>query len=329
MPTAANEREGSSSWVVLVAIGCNLAVAVSKFIAAAFTGSSAMVSEGIHSVVDTGDGLLLLFGRHRSRRPADAMYPFGHGRELYFWSLVVALIIFGMGGGISVYEGILHLRRPEPLQRVTWNYVVLGIAALFDGSSWVIAVRSLWRRKDPNDSAWTAFKRTKDPSVFIVLLEDSAALIGIVIAFGGIFLGDILQNPYLDGTASVLIGLLLAAVSAVLAFEIKGLIVGERADGRVVGSIRTIVSEDPAVERANPPLTMQLGPHDVLVNLDVKFRRRLSMADLEAAVERLERRIRERHPDVRRIFIEARSLTEGAGVTPDDGPAAARDGDGR
>src|SRR5690349_9086046 len=208
MPSSAQQREGSSGWVVLVAIGCNLAVAVSKFVAAALTGSSAMVSEGIHSVVDTGDGLLLLFGRHRSRRPADSMHPFGHGRELYFWSLVVALIIFGMGGGVSVYEGILHLQQPVRLQHLTWNYVVLGIAALFEGTSWTTAVRSLRRRKDPDEPMWTAFQRSKDPSVFIVLLEDSAALLGILIAFGGIFLGDKLANPYLDGIASILIGLL-------------------------------------------------------------------------------------------------------------------------
>ena len=312
-----SKHSGSGNWVVAVAIGCNLAVAASKFVAAALTGSSAMVSEGIHSVVDVGDGLLLLLGRHRSHRPADAIHPFGHGRELYFWSLVVALIIFGMGGGVSAYEGILHLRQPQPLQHVTWNYLVLGIAALFDGASWTIAIRALWRQKNPNDGVWTAFQRSKDPSVFIVLLEDSAALIGILIAFGGIFLGEKLGSPYLDGVASILIGLLLAAVAAVLAYEIQGLIVGERADGRVVQSIRAIVGQDPAVEQVNPPLTMQLGPHDVLVNLDVRFRRRLSMPDLEAAIERLERRIRERHPDVRRIFIEARGFL---GANPEATP---------
>jgi cation diffusion facilitator family transporter len=295
-----------STLVIYGAIGGNLAVATAKFVAAAASGSSAMLSEAIHSLVDTGDGLLLLFGRWRSKRPPDRGHPFGHGREQYFWSMVVALIIFGVGGGVSIYEGILHLRRLPRIEDPTWSYVVLGLAAVFEGISWTIAFREMLHRRRPGDGIWQTIRRSKDPSVFTVLLEDSAALIGLAIAFAGIWLEHRLQNPYLDGVASILIGLLLAVVAAVLARETRGLIIGEGAHPEVVDDILAIARADPAVERASIPLTMQLAPKEVLVNLDVRFQRGLTTAEIEEAVDRLEREIRARHPDVSRIFIEAR-----------------------
>jgi divalent metal cation (Fe/Co/Zn/Cd) transporter len=220
--------------------------------------------------------------------------------------MVVALIIFGVGGGVSIYEGILHLRRLPRIEDPTWSYVVLGLAAVFEGISWTIAFREMLHRRRPGDGIWQTIRRSKDPSVFTVLLEDSAALIGLAIAFAGIWLEHRLQNPYLDGVASILIGLLLAVVAAVLARETRGLIIGEGAHPEVVDDILAIARADPAVERASIPLTMQLAPKEVLVNLDVRFQRGLTTAEIEEAVDRLEREIRARHPDVSRIFIEAR-----------------------
>ena len=217
----------SSKFVIYAAIGANLAIAIMKFVAAALTGSSAMVSEGIHSLVDTGNGGLLLFGIHKSKQPADATHPFGYGKELYFWSLIVAVLIFGVGGGISIYEGIAHLLHPRPLEDPFWSYLVLGFAAVFEGLVFVIAFRAFQALKGEDESIWQAIKSSKDPTTFTVLFEDAAAMLGLIFAFVGIFLAYQFENPYLDGVASVCIGLLLAAVAVVLAYESKGLLVGE------------------------------------------------------------------------------------------------------
>jgi cation diffusion facilitator family transporter len=299
-----------SQSAVYAAIGGNLAIAVTKFIAASATGSSAMLAEGIHSLVDTGNGLLLLLGIRRSRKPPDPNHPFGHGKELYFWTLIVALLIFAVGGGMSVYEGIVHIRHPSEPKDPTWNYLVLAVAAALEGFAWSVAYRELRKSRGPRN-LWSAIRASKDPTTFTVLVEDSAAMLGLLVAFLGVYLGHRFHDPYLDGAASVVIGVILGVVAVVLAHESKGLLVGESADPEVVQSIRALAEADPAVERIGPPLTMHLGPHEVLLNLDIQFRKGLSATEVEAAVDRLEKAIRARHPEVKRIFIEAESLTAG------------------
>jgi cation diffusion facilitator family transporter len=297
----------SSKRAIFAAIGGNLAIAVTKFVAAAFSDSSAMLSEGIHSLVDTGNGLLLLLGIRLSQRPADARHPFGHGKELYFWTLIVAILIFAVGGGMSMYEGITHISHPNPLTNPLWNYVVLGLAMVFEGYSWSVALRE-FRVAQREQELWRAVHTSKDPTIFTVLFEDSAALLGLVVALVGVYLGHRLQNPYLDGAASIAIGVILAAVAVLLAYESKGLLVGESASAQAVASIRRVTESDPAVERVGPLLTMHLGPHEVLLNIEIQFRQSLSAAEMEAAIDRVESVIRGQHPDVKRIFIEAESL---------------------
>jgi cation diffusion facilitator family transporter len=301
----------SSKVVIFAGIAANVAVALTKFVAAAFTGSSAMLSEGVHSLVDSGNGLLLLLGINLSQRPPDEEHPFGHGLELYFWTLIVAILVFAVGGGISFYEGVLHLLNPAELKDPTWNYIVLGLAALFEGSAWVVALKGFLAAKGER-GFWQAIHRSKDPTTFMVLVEDSAALLGLSIAFVGIFLGHLLDNPYLDGAASILIGVVLALVAGLLASESRGLLIGESADPEIVASIRALAETDPAVERVRRPLTMHFGPDQILLNLDVQFRIGLSAAEMESAVDRLEEAIRRKHPQVKRIFLEAEAITRPA-----------------
>jgi len=298
----------SSKLVIWGAVIGNAVIAVSKFLAAGVTGSSAMLSEGIHSVVDTGNDLLMLLGISRSRLPPDVDHPFGHGKELYFWSLVVAIIIFGVGGGMSVYEGITHLIHPEPLTSATWNYVVLGVASVFEGSSFGLAVYHFRLVKPEDQGVFATVHASKDPTDFTVLFEDAAALAGILVAFLGVLLGHLLENPYLDGSASIVIGLILAVVAVLLAYESKGLLIGESVRPEQVEDIRRLVGDDPDVAVVGRPLTMHLAPKEVLLNLEVRFRKGLSVAELESAVDRMEKRIRDKYPQVKRIFIEAESL---------------------
>ncbi|NEV62605.1 cation diffusion facilitator family transporter [Thiorhodococcus minor] len=292
------------------AMAANATIAVAKGVAAAFTGSSAMLSECIHSVVDTANEGLLLLGMHRGRRPPDAHHPFGYGKELYFWSLIVAIVLFGIGGGISFYEGLTHLTghasegRGSPL----WNYAVIGIALVAEGTSWVIALHEFrpdLKRRD----LLSALRDTKDPTVATVLLEDSAALAGLIFAFFGVLLTQLTGSPVFDGIASMLIGLTLATVAAFLAYESRSLLIGETADPEVVAGIREIASADQDVAVAGHPLTMHLGPKEVLLNLDIRFKQGLSNASLMSAVDRIEQAIRARYPEIRRIFIEAESLS--------------------
>ena len=303
--------EGSSKKAVAAAVLGNLAIAVTKFAAAVVTGSSAMLSEGIHSLVDTGNGLLLLLGMRRSARPADQEHAFGHGKELYFWTFVVAILIFGVGGGMSMYEGILHILRPNPLENPTWNYVVLRFATVFEGMSWTVAWRE-FRADRGGRGVWQAVRAGKDPALFTVVFEDSAALAGLVVAFGGVTLGHLLEKPYLDGAASIVIGVILAGVAAVLAYESKGLLVGESAAPEVLSDVMAAAAADPAVAQVGRVLTMHLGPRDILLNLKLTFIDGLSTDELEAAVDRVEAAIRHRRPEVKRIFIEA-----GAPPSPD------------
>jgi cation diffusion facilitator family transporter len=286
-------------------MAANLGIAATKFTAAAVTGSSAMLSEAIHSVIDTGNQLLLLFGLYRSRRPADAMHPFGHGKELYFWGLMVAILLFGVGGGMALFEGALHLVRPLPLEDPYWAYIVLAIAAVFELTSFVTATRELLRRRGPAEF-WQRVHLSKDPSVFTTFFEDLAALLGLVVAFLGIYLSHLLQNPYLDAVASLVIGVILGAVALTLVYETRGLLIGESTNPEVVADIARIAAADPTINTARTPLTMHLAPFEILLNLEVVYKQNTSAEEQVAAVERIEKAIREKYPAITRIFIEAR-----------------------
>ena len=266
-----------------------------------------MLAEAIHSLVDTGNGALLLLGIARSQKPADDQHPFGYGMELYFWTLIVAVVIFALGGGVSAYEGIKHIIHPGELKDPTINYIVLGLAIVFEGVAWYIALKAFMAIKG-EDNIWRAVRKSKDPTTFAVLFEDSAAMAGIIIAGVGIFLAHQLNMPVLDGVASLLIGIVLAIVAIVLVYESKGLLLGESARSATVEGIKDIVRTDEAVDFAHPPLTMHLGPQDVLVNLDIQFKDELSADDIEAAVDRIEATIRKTYPNVKRIYIEAESI---------------------
>ncbi len=285
------------------AIIANLSIAVIKFIVAYFSGSSAMLSEGIHSVADTGNQALLLLGIKLSQRPPDDSHPFGYGKERYFWSLIVAIILFAIGAGMSFYEGITHILNPSKLENPTWNYVVLGAAAIFEGISFSIALRELLRKKG-EENIWQAIHQSKDPSIFVVLFEDSAALAGLFVAFLGVFLGHQLDNHYFDGGASLVIGLILAVMAILLAYESRELLLGEGMQSERVNSIREIVAKDPGVKQVYRLLSMHFGPQEVLLNLDVEFQEGLSSDETATTIDRIEKDIQEHHPEVRNIFIE-------------------------
>ena len=292
---------------VYVSIVCDLAIAAIKLVAAAASGSSAMLAEGIHSIADAANGGLLLLGWRKSRKPADESHPFGHGKELYFWALIVALLIFACGGGVTVYEGVLRLRHATEPANLGWNYLVLGISAAFEGVTLLIAWRE-FRRREEHGTLWRMIQVSKDAATITVLVENAAALVGLLIAFLGLFLGSILHSPLPDAVASMLIGILLASVAIVLLIEIKGLLIGEGGNPRMLAEIRTLVQSDPDVERVGQPFTMYFGPGTVLLALDVQFRDGLPSQELAQAVDRLEKSVRARFPEIKRIFIEAESF---------------------
>ena len=282
--------ESSSTFTVVAALVGNLAVAVTKAVAAAWTGSASMLSEAVHSFVDTGNEVLLLYGMKRAAKKPDASHPYGYGRELYFWSFVVAVLIFALGAGVSMYEGVLHMRDPEPVRDPHVNYIVLGLSFLFEGGSWFVAWKQF--REAKGAMGWVeAFRRSKDPPAFMVLFEDSAALIGIVLAAFGTWASSSLDLPLLDGAASIAIGVVLAVVALILARESKSLLLGERADPEVTEAIRGVVAADAAVTRVNAVLTTQLAPDQVLVALSLEFVDGTGIDALEAAVQRIERAV--------------------------------------
>ncbi len=296
--------------VVSVALFANLAIAAGKYVAAAMSGSPSMLSEAFHSTADTGNELLLLLGIRRSRRPPDSLHPFGHGKLLYFYSLLVAVYIFGVGGCLAAYEGIKHLLHPEPLTRVTWNYAVLAFAEILDSYSWVVSYRELLARKDPRESTWDEIVGSKDPSVFTVFLEDSAGLIGIVLAFFGIFLGQIFHNYYFDPIASILIAILLTAVALLLGRETGALLTGERTNRERLNKICEILASDPDVEKVGDLLSMQLGAEQVLLTVKMKFRSGLTLEQLESVIERIKKRVQQQDSALVQIFIEPSLLDE-------------------
>ncbi|MEP7207092.1 MAG: cation diffusion facilitator family transporter [Casimicrobiaceae bacterium] len=296
-----------SKTAVYGAIAANTAIAITKFIVAGMTGSSAMLSEGIHSAVDTGNGLLLLVGMKLSKRGPTPQHPFGHGKELYFWSLIVAVLIFGLGGGISIYEGILHMRHPEPLKEAFWSYVVLGAAAVFEGASLAVAFRAFMREKGTLPF-WRALRLSKDPTTFTVLAEDSAAMAGLAAAAIGVYASHALDMPIIDGAASVVIGLLLSGVAVLLIRESRGLLIGEGLRPETVEVIRGIVQGNPHVRDVGELLSMYIGAEDALLTLDVHFKPGTPFEKIASAVAAIEREIQTSFPKIKRIYIEAGAI---------------------
>jgi cation diffusion facilitator family transporter len=299
--------QGGSKKVVCAALAGNLAIAATKFVAASVTSSSAMWSEGIHSLVDSGNQALLLWGLHRASRPADARFPFGYGKEVYFWSFVVALVVFATGAGLSLYEGVSHLRHPAEMRSPLVNLVVLGVAMLLEGGSWLLAVRQFSRMRKGRGVV-EAVKRVKDPTVIAVLFEDSAALAGLAVAAAGIALTGATGDPVYDGAASIVIGLILAGTAAWLAFETKGLLIGESANREVVAEIRRLAERYPEVQRVNEILTMHMGPEYILANISVEIACDVPRNRAHAIMDELDVRIKKADPRVKRVFIESQNV---------------------
>ena len=295
------------------AIAANVAIAAAKYVVAVITGSSAMLAEAIHTTADTGNELLLLFGLRQSRKPADETHPLGHGRELYFWSLIVAILFFGAGAGMAIYEGITSLSQPTELKNVGWTYAVLGFAFVADGISLYLAIRQLWKQKRENESFWHSIKTSKDPSVFIVFGEEIADVMGIIVAFLGVFFAQQLHSHYPDVIASIIVGLILAIVAVYLIYESKSLLIGEAADREIVADVQKIVLHHPAVEKVQVPLTLQLSPEEIFLALDVQFTPDIKADELNRVVDELEEQIHQEHHRVGKIFIEADNLKKREG----------------
>ncbi|WP_417317250.1 cation diffusion facilitator family transporter [Emcibacter sp.] len=302
----------ASKKVIYAALVGNFLIAVTKFGAAIFTGSSAMFSEGIHSVVDTGNQGLLLFGMRQAKKPADKMHPFGYGMELYFWTFVVAILIFAVGAGISIYEGIQKTLEPHPVDNIHINYIVLGAAIIFEGFAFSVAYKE-FNAARTKDNFFEEIQASKDPTIFTVLFEDTAAMLGLLVALVGIFCADYFQIPELDGIASIVIGVILALTAMLLAYEAKGLLIGEAASPDLVERVEQIAGDHPAIDGINETLTMHLGPRDILLNLSLDFRNDLPAGDLENVVSYLESTIKAEFPEIKRIFIEAQGGTEPSG----------------
>jgi len=290
--------------VIYAALAGNTAIAAGKFAVAGITGSSALFSEGVHSLVDTGNQALLLLGLKRAAKPADAAFPFGHGKEIYFWSFVVAISIFGLGATISIYEGIAQLRHPSEITDPGWSYAILGFAAAIEGTAWFVAFREFDALRGPR-GFFEAVHRGKDPTTYVVLFEDSAALLGLLVALVATALVQWTGLAWIDGAASVVIGLILAGTAGWLANETMGLLIGESAEPEVEDGIREIALETAGVELVNEVLTMHMGPHFILVNLSIDFEEELDAGAIEGAVRTIDRKIKERFPEVKRVFAEA------------------------
>lgn len=296
---------GSKKIIIAALIGNSL-ISITKFAAASITGSSAMLSEGIHSIVDTGNQILLLYGLKRAARPASPQFPFGHGKEIYLWSFVVAILIFALGAGISIYEGINHILHPPTLHDPTVNYIVLGFAMIFEGGALYFAVTE-FNKVRGSFSYIEAVQRGKDPSLFVVLFEDCAAMLGLIVAFVGILLTQITENILWDGVASISIGLILAFTAIWLAKETKSLLIGEGANKDIVDGIHKIASKQDSIEKINEVLTLHMGPEFILVNMSISFKDHLPVGNIEKAIEIITKEIKENFPIAKKVFIEAES----------------------
>jgi len=292
-----------SRFIVVMALAGNLLIAIGKFAAAFFTGSSAMLSEGVHSLADTANELLLLYGMHRASAAPTVEHPFGQGREAYFWSFIVALLIFALGAGVSLYEGVHRLQAPRAVTHVAASFAVLAFSFVFEGTSWFFALRRVRRTKGER-SYIQAIRHSKNPAVFTVLLEDSAALVGLIIAFAGIVAASLTGRPEFDAVASILISILLAATSFFLARETKGLLIGEQAHTRVQARLLQIADASDAIAHANGIFTAQLGPDHVLAALSAEFEDHLTTPQIEACIVDLENQFRAAHPEIVAVFVK-------------------------
>jgi cation diffusion facilitator family transporter len=298
--------QSSRKLVIYAALLGNTLIAITKFVAAYFTSSSAMFSEGIHSLVDTGNQVLLLYGLKRSQLPASEQFPFGHGKEIYFWSFVVAIMIFAVGAGVSIYEGFHRLYDPAPVENFLINYIVLGLAIIFEGFAWYFAFREFSRSR----GEWGYFEavhKGKDPSMFVVLFEDTAAMMGLLVALGANILSQLTGLYVFDAAASIIIGLILAVTAVWLAYETKSLLIGERANLNVVDGIRQLATDFSKIDHLNEILTMHMGPDFILVNISVDFVDPITGEEIETTVAKLDKAIKNRFSNVKRIFIEAES----------------------
>jgi cation diffusion facilitator family transporter len=303
---ATGSGASESKRAVYAALIGNILVAITKFVAAFLSGSSSMMSEGVHSLVDTGNQALLLYGYRRSLRQPDAVHPLGYGRELYFWSFVVAVLLFTAGAGVSFYEGIIHFRAARPIEYVTVNYVVLALSFAFEAATWWVAF-GIFRRRKGTRSYWRAVRDSKDPPAFMVLFEDTAALIGIAIAAAGIFIADQTGIPEFDGVASMLIGAVLGTTALLVARESKGLLIGERASERIAGSIVELARSEPGVVGASGAFTVHLAPEQIVVALNLEFDDDFRSPQIERSVQSLERRVRDKHPEVVALFVKPKA----------------------
>ena len=295
-------KQGGSNLVIFAALAANLGIAVAKFIAAAISGSSSMLTEGFHSVVDSLNQVLLLYGQHRGKRAPDEDHPFGYGRELYFWSFVVAILIFAVGAGVSVYEGLEHYEHPEELRDPLINYIVLGVSLMLEGTSWVLAMRE-FAAANRGQGWWQAVRRSKDPAGFIVLFEDSAAIAGLLIAGVGVWASHALGDPRIDGLASIAIGVLLGVVAILLAREAKGLLIGEGADAAVVAKVRAIVDGRHEITSVNHVRTIHTAPDSIFVAISADFRDDVTMGEAESLIEAIETDLRAAEPMLSSIYI--------------------------
>jgi len=294
---------GGSSRTILIALGANVGIAAAKFVAAAITGSSAMLTEGVHSLVDSANQLLLLHGRKQARRPADAVHPFGYGRELYFWSFVVAILVFSLGAGVSVYEGVLHILAPEPATDPVIAFVVLGLAAGLEGWSTIAALADFNRSRGKR-GLWSEIRRSKDAPTLVLLLENAGALVGLAVAAAGLTLSLVTSNPFWDGLASVLIGLVLGALALVLLFEAKGLLIGESADPALVAAIRRTAEAHEGIVCVHEVLTLHVAPEMVTAMISADFDDTISARAVEGIVARIEREVGEMFPIVTRVYVQ-------------------------
>jgi cation diffusion facilitator family transporter len=300
---------GETRRAVLAAILGNVAIAATKFVAAALSGSAAMAAEAIHSLVDTGNGGLMFYGIRRSRKPADEEHPFGYGHEFYFWTLIVGVLIFAIGGGMSIVTGVWHIATGSLPEASGWNYAVLAVAAVFEGISWYYGFEA-FRSERRGRGVVETIHVTKNPASFAVLLEDSAALVGLAFAALGIFLSERLGAPWIDGASSVLIGVLLCGLSLVMVFESKELLVGEGMEKETLARLRSLVGADPAVEHVEKLTTLYLGPEDVVLVIELRFRAGSEIGDIRAAIGRLKQAIQGRYPRIRRIFLDSAAIRD-------------------
>jgi len=322
MAASSSSADGwRANLVLFAALAANLGIGVAKFIGAGLSGSSSMLTEGFHSVVDSLNQILLLYGQSRGRKPPDTRHPFGYGRELYFWSFVVAILIFAVGAGVSIYEGYQHILEPEALSSPTLNYIILALAFAMEGTSWALAAREFVQAKG-DTGWWQAIKRSKDPANFIVLFEDSAALAGLIVAALGVWASHAWNDPRIDGAASIAIGLILASVAGLLAREAKGLLIGESAEPDIVRAVRATLEARPEITSVNHVRTIHTAPDRIFVAISADFRDSLCMGDAETLIEAIEAELKGAEPRLSSIYIRPEKL-ENASILPSH--AAVRD----